>query len=250
MRRVLKALPLALAIAALIAFAAFAAGCGSSNSQARFVNAISDSSPLDIEFNGTKLFTDLQVNAASGSTYVSVPSGNDTIAGFATGSTSNGAFTTNATLNSGSQYTLVATGLIAGSVTILNPVDQLTEPANGSVNFRVINASQFGPLGDGAAVDIYILPEPIVGGLSSQNITISDLAYQGTSSYITLPFNPTTVSGFNYEMFVTVTGSTTPVFTFGLNAGSVSLGTIRTLILTDTTGGEMSDQPIVLSDLN
>ena len=45
MLRWLKALPLALAIAALIVFATFAASCGSNNSQARFVNAISEMIP-------------------------------------------------------------------------------------------------------------------------------------------------------------------------------------------------------------
>ena len=46
MLRWLKALPLTLALAALIVFATFAASCGSNNSQARFVNAISDDTAI------------------------------------------------------------------------------------------------------------------------------------------------------------------------------------------------------------
>lgn len=250
MLRALKALPLALAVMASIIFAA---GCGSSNSNARFVNAIADSNQaLDIEFNGTKQFNDIGFPAASGSTYVSVPSGNDVIAGFAAGTTTNAAFTQNATLNSGSQYTLVATGFLSGSVTLLSPVDNNTAPADGSVSFRVIDASFSGP----ASVDIWIIPNPITNNLGCPALcpTITALSSpnqptQATSSYVTMPFNS---NGQGYSLFVAPSGSTNPLFGGQpINAGSSSLGTIRTLVLTDVAnGGAMFQTPIVLDDLN
>ncbi len=162
MLRWLKTLPLALAVAALIVFATFAASCGSNNSQARFVNAISDDTQsLDIDFNGAKAFGGVGPFAASGSTYVGIPAGSDKIQGFASGTTTNPVFgvTSPISFNSGSQYTVVATGFLAGTVNIVAPVDNNTAPAVGIVNFRVIDAS---PSGVGA-VDVYIIPNIAAG---------------------------------------------------------------------------------------
>jgi hypothetical protein len=254
MFRLLKALPLALAIAALIIFAAFAASCGSSNSQARFVNAISDDTQgLDIEFNGTKDFTDVAPFAASGSTYLSVPSGSDKIQGFASGTTTSPVFTATSpvSFNSGSDYTVVATGTLAGSVIILAPVDTNTAPGNGSVNFRVINASLNGP----GSVDVYILANPVVPplGCPTNCPTIAALASpesstNTTSTYVTLPYNS---NGEGYQLYVTVSGQTDPIVKDPsvISVGSVSVGSIRTLVLVDS-GTTMSQVPIVLSDLN
>jgi Domain of unknown function (DUF4397) len=256
MGRLLKALPLTLAIAALIIFATFAASCGSSNTaQARFVNAIADDTQaLDIEFNGTKEFTDVGPFAASASTYVSVPSGSDKIQGFATGTTTQ-AFsqTSPVSFTSGKQYTMVATGTLAGTVILLAPVDTNTAPANGSVNFRVINASLNGP----GSVDVYILPDSAPNTTCFGNVgcspTITALpspisSIVTTSAYVTMPYNS---DGFGYTLYVTVSGQTTPLFNGGysFNVGSVSLGSIRTLVLVDG-GNTMSSLPIVLSDLN
>jgi hypothetical protein len=264
MRRLLKALPLTLTIAALVVFATFAASCGSTNSQARFVNAIADDTQsLDIEFNGTKVFGGVGPFAASGSTYVSVPTGSDKIQGFASGTTTNPAFTVTSPVNfnSGSQYTVVATGLLAGTVNLVVPVDTNTAPANGTVNFRVIDAS---PAGVGS-VDVYIIqnsaqgtpsctlgtncPAPTIPGVSSP--LSSTTPYSG---YVNEAFNSL---GFGYTMYVTQAGQTTPLP--GWNGGfqlpqigSVSVGSIRTIVLVDNAGGNngMSATPIVLADLN
>jgi hypothetical protein len=266
MFRLLKALPLTLAIAALIVFATFAASCGSTNSQARFVNAISDNTTtLDIDFNGTKVFGLTNTFPTdSGSTYVSIPTGSDKIQGFASGTTTNPVFTVTSpvSFNSGSQYTVVATGFLAGTVNLVAPVDTNTAPAVGTVNFRVIDAS---PAGVGS-VDVYIIPNiapstpsctlgsncpaPAISGVSSP--LSSTTPYSG---YINVPYN--SLGTFGYTMYVTPTGQTTPVQ--GWNGGfqipeigSVSVGSIRTIVLVDNAPGNngMSSTPIVLSDLN
>jgi hypothetical protein len=249
-----RLLPFTLALAALIILAAFTASCGSGNTtQARFVNGISDDTQsLDIDFNGAKVFTGIQSPGVSGSTYVSVPSGSDKIEGFASGGTTVAFPAQTISLSSGKQYTLVATGSLAGSVTIVPSVDTNTAPANGSVNFRAINASSFGPTGTGAAVDIYILPNPAPcqPGSSGCTATISNLAYQGTSSYVTLPFNS---AGQGWQMIVTVTtGNTTTYFNDTLgNVGAAAEGAVCTLVLTDQlNGAQMSTSPLKLNDLN
>jgi hypothetical protein len=258
MHRLLKALSLTLALAA---FSVFTAGCGSGNTaQVRFVNAIQDtqdygSTGLDIDFNGNKVFTDITYDQFSASTYSSVPSGNPTIAAFQTGSTppANQVFSQAPPLglNGGSQYTMVATGFASGGgsdVVILAPTDNNTEPANGSVNFRVINASPSGPNGSEQAVDVYILQNPN-NGIEGQTPTFSNLAYKNTTSYIPLPIN-TANSG--WELFVTITGSGTPYINAPItNFGSSTEGSICTLVLTDIPNGdEMNFTPIFLNDLN
>lgn len=266
MLRRLKALPLTFALAALIVFATFAASCGSSNSQARFVNAISDDTQsLDIQFNGTKAFGGVGPFAASGPTYVSIPAGSDKIQGFASGTTTNPVFTLTSPIsfNSGSQYTVVATGRLAGTVNLVAPVDNNTAPAVGKVNFRVIDASP-SPAGVGS-VDVYIVPNSAQGTPSCTfgnncTATISGVPSPLSSTtpysgYVIVPFNSL---GFGYTMYVTQAGQTTvtlPGWSGGFQLsqiGSVSVGSIRTLVLVDNAGGNngMSATPIVLADLN
>jgi Domain of unknown function (DUF4397) len=247
----LKALPLTLALAAL---SFFTTSCGAgSQAQARFVNGISDDTQsLDIDFNGAKVFSGVQSPGVSASTYVSVPSGSDKIEGFAAGGTTVAFPAQTVSVSSGKQYTLVATGTLAGSVTIVPSVDTNTAPANGSVNFRVINASSLGPTGTGAAVDVYILPNPspCTPGSSGCAATVSNLAYQDTSNYVTLPFNS---AGSGWQMIVTNgTGNTQAYFNDTLaNVGSASEGAICTLVLTDQLNGSfMSTSPLKLNDLN
>jgi hypothetical protein len=247
MFRLLKAVPLTLALAAL---SFFFTGCGSNSAQARFVNAVPDVGTLDIDVNGTKEFPTVPFATASASTYVGVPSGSDTIEAFPTGGTTQAFPNQTLSLASGSLYTLVATGFVNGTVNILNPVDNNTSPADASVSFRIINASPSGPNGTDVPVDIYILPNLVTCTLGSTGCTpaVSGLAYQSTSAYANQSFNS---SGLGYTMFVTTAGSTTPVFNVGLTAGSSSVGTICTLVLTDISGGgRMNDVPVVLSDLN
>jgi Domain of unknown function (DUF4397) len=269
MLRWLKALPLTSAIAALIVFATFAASCGSTNSQARFVNAISDDTQsLDIDFNTTKAFGGVGPFAASGSTYVSIPTGSDKIQGFASGTTTNPVFgvTSPTSFNSGSQYTVVATGKLTATVSIVAPVESSKAPANGTVNFNVINASPAYT----QAVDVYILQDQTstpgstcFGNQGCTETIISDIASPASSikPYTTTPANvPYNSLGFGYTIYVTPTGSPNvlPGWSGGysFSVGSVSVGSIRTIVLVDNActdpcnGGTMSSTPIVLQDLN
>jgi len=256
MSRWMKTVPLILALAALCIFAA---SCNSGGSaQVRFVNAVQDTdqygAALDIEFNGQKAFSDIPFFGYLPITgYTNVSAGSDSIEGLETGTTTQ-VFRANVTLNpeSQSQYTVVATGFAinASEVAIISALDNNHVPAAGKVEFRVINASPSGPAGDGSAVDIYIVP---VGSSSiTPPATITNLAYRSVSSYITLPYNPNVADGANYTMYVTVTGTTTPIFlTQSLSVGSSSEGSIRTLVLTDQQNIDLLNPlAIVLNDFN
>jgi hypothetical protein len=255
MSRLLKALPLTLALAAL---SIFAASCGSSTpAQVRFVNAIQDTAQygtaLDIDVNGTEEFPNISLfGFLPLSGYTSVPSGSGTIEGLETGTTTE-VFSSNISLNAGTQYTLVATGFATSTskVAIISATDKNAAPASGNVEFRIINASPSGPNGIPGAVDIYIFP---IGSNSpiTPPATIPNLAYRGTSSYVPLPYNPNFEQGFNYTMFVTAAGIPTPILiTQTLSAGSSSAGAIRTLVLTDEKNvDQLNPLAIVLNDLN
>lgn len=250
MSRLLKALPLTLALAAL---SIFATSCGSSSpTQARFVNAIPDTAQygpgLDIEFNTTKIFTNVAFfGYLPSSGYTSVPSGNYTVEGLETGITTE-VFSSNVSLNGGSQYTMVVTGLASGRVFLIPPaLDNNNPPAAGKVEFRAIDASPSGP----TAVDIYIVPAGSSGPLTPP-ATIADLAYQSTSKYVTVSYNPSINGAPNYTMYVTATGTTTPILlTQSLSAGTSSQGAIRTLVLTDQQNiNQLNPLAIVLNDFN
>jgi hypothetical protein len=231
MSRLLKALPLTLALAAL---SIFASGCGSSNARVRFVHAIQDGAAMDIDINGTQEFTDVaflgvQPNQPG---YTSVPSGSDTIEGFLTGTTNVGFNSTSIDLSSSQQYTVVATGFVASgqNAVILSIPDNIPSPGSDDVDFRVIHASPSGP----GSVDVYILLNPVTAPVGTP--TISGLAYEQASSYVSVAYNPnnvTTPPGFT--VFVTASGSKTPIISEPINPSNA--GAVRTLVLTDLQDG-------------
>lgn len=256
--RLLKALPLMLALAAL---GIFAASCGSSSpAQVRFVHAIQDAGPLDVnvygtnDANGTQVSTDIAFLGVQPSQpgHTTVPSGSDSVQGFLTGNTTQ-VFSDSLDLGSGVQYTLVATGFsqtgaIKGSnVVLLSIPDNNAAPPAGDVAFRVIHASPSGP----GTVDVYILLNPSGGPIGKP--AISGLAYTQGSSYVSLAFNPnndTNPPGFT--VYVTGSGTTTPVY-ISEPINPASAGAVRTLVLTDVQGGNpprMNSTFVELSDLN
>ena len=256
MSRLFKAMPLTLALSAL---SILTASCGSSNNpaQARFVNAIADTAQygtaLDIEVAGTKEFTDISFQGFQPTSgYTEIASGGSALQGIQTGTTTP-VFIADISLTASTQNTLVATGFaINNRVVIISASDNNLAPANGKVEFRVINASPSGPNGIPGAVDIYMVPVGSNAGLTSATLIVSDLGYRSTSPYALVDYNPNSAQGFNYTMFVTATGTTTPILiTQSLTAGSSSAGAIRTLVLTDEENVDQLDQrAIVLNDLN
>ncbi|MGD0417641.1 MAG: DUF4397 domain-containing protein [Terriglobales bacterium] len=256
MLRMFKALPLILAIAAL---SLVATGCGSSNTQARFVNAIPDTSDyggggLDVEVNSTKQFSNVTFGQASAATYVGVPSGSVSIEGLEYNTSTVVFDEQNVSLTSGKQYTLVATGFATGTngnnVVFLNPTDDNTEPADGQVSFRVINASPSGP----TAVDIWIVPAPLNTALPASP-SIPSLAYKAASNYFTTSYNS---GGGGFLIYVAVAGTAGngPFIISGQSIpqlGGVSEGSIRTIVLYDIKNGTppgMNSLALLMNDLN
>jgi Domain of unknown function (DUF4397) len=253
MSRLLQALPLTLALAAL---SIFAASCGSSGpAQIRFVHAIQDANPLDIDVSGpnvasTQEFANIAFLGVLPNQpgYTSVPSGSDTIEGVLTGTTTE-VFSDSVGWGGGSRYTVIATGFSqtgtnGSNVVLLSIPDNIPAPPSGDVEFRIIHASPSGP----GTVDVYIELNPNSGpGLP---ITIPGLAYTQASNYVFFNFNPNNVTpppGFT--VYVTASGSSKPIISETINPGIA--GAARTLVLTDVQGGtSMNTSFLELSDLN
>ncbi len=253
MSRLLKALPLTLALAALTIFAA---GCGSSApAQVRFVHAIQDANPLDIDVSGTNItstqeFTDLSFLGVQPNQpgYTSIPSGSDTVEGFLTGTTTE-VFSDSVSWGAGAQYTVIATGFSqtgtnGSNVVILSIPENVPAPPAGDVEFRVIHASPSGP----GTVDVYIELNPNSG--PELPITIQGLAYTQASNYMSFSFNPNndpTPPG--DTVYGTASGSAKPIISEGLSPSSA--GAVRTLVLTDVQdGNSMNPSFLELSDVN
>ena len=252
MFRLLKALPLTLAIAVL---SIVTTACSTGYSHIRVVNAMSDvTSAVDIDINGTKvvfpnnsgngLAFDNYLPSTPPATYVSVPAGNVNLQAYETGTTT--AIFPNLvpiSLLGTDQYTIVLDGVNADNTAVETYLDDNTVPTSGNVEIRVIDAS---PSFAAGSVDVYILPEPVVGSLPAP--TISGLSDRQASGYQSIAYVAPVSGNTNYEVIVTASGNKTPVLTqsYGLQNGSIT-----TLVLVDVQGGSngMSEIPLELNDL-
>ena len=244
-------LPLTMALAAVVALTIFAASCGSSGqAEVRFVHAIQDEGPLDIDVNGTPKFTGISFLGVLPNQpgYTAVPSGSVTLEGLLAGTTTE-AFSDSADWGGGSQYTVVATGFSktgtnGSNVAILSIPDNIPSPPSGDVEFRVIHASPSGP----GTVDVYIELNPSTA--PTLPITIPALAYTQASKYYSFAYNPNNdpiAPGFT--VYVTGSGNSIPIITEQINPGTA--GAVRTLVLTDVQDGTtMNSSFLELSDAN
>jgi len=256
MLRLLKALPLTLAIAAV---SIVATSCGSNNgTKARFVNAIENTlqygGALDVEVNGTQQFSNVTF-ASPGSTYIPIPSGNVTIEGFESPGVTTPVFTDSTTLSSGTEYTEVATGFAIGTggqVALLSLSDDNSAPEHGTLNFRVINAAYNASSSPNGSVDIWIEPTPYNFSLS-QPATIRDLAYQSASGYVNVSYNP---DAEGFTVFVNTVGlgaevGTPLILPYAISVnGSLSSASVCTLVLVDSPNSNSMSTPILLDDSN
>ncbi len=257
MLRLLKALPLTLAIAAV---SIVATSCSSNNgTKARFVNAIENTfqygGTLDVEVNGTQQFSNVTF-ATPGSTYTAIPSGNVTFEGFESPGVTTPVFTDSTTLSGGTQYTEVATGQAGGtgtnSVVLLSLSDDNSLPNNGTLNFRVINAALNASSSPGGSVDIWIEPTPYIFSLT-QPATIRNLAYQSASGYVNVHYN---VGAGGFTVFVNTVGLGAEVGTPLIPPDSISVNgsqtsaSVCTLVLVDNANSNSMSTPIPLDDNN
>ena len=247
MFRLLKALPVTLAIAALSLFTSCSS---SSHTQIRVINAIPDAQgALDVDFNGNKItgttplaFGSIFPATNPPATYASEPSGSGTITAYVTGTTVNPVNNGNSSFNSSTEYTVVLQGFAAANNTPAVLTDNNTAPAANTLEYRVINASPSSP---GGSVDVYIYQSqssipasPQISGLTlGQGFYVQSLPYSSSSGYTVV----VTAHGAGNQGIAYVNQNYTP-----------ANGSITTLVLVDNSpeNGLMSSFPLAFSDLN
>ncbi len=254
MFRLLKALPLILAIVAL---SIITASCGSNQAQVRIVNAIPDASAyLDVYVNGTKIapnlgFPDVYPTPTTPVSYAQVPSGSDTITSYATGTTTTTISNDpSAKLNASDQYTVLLAGFLQNGPQTYVFQDNNTAPnqntGQNNVEFRIINGSAYTPTG-GFDVCIYQTD------LTSQSATpqITGLLIGQSSSYLSLTYEPSyTVLAVAHSGNNNCNG--TPYVNRSYGQNNAAGGDITTLVIVDNGGNNqgVSATPIVMTDLN
>jgi hypothetical protein len=249
MLRLLKALPLVLALATL---SIFNASCGSGgNAHVRVINAIDATNqlPLDVDINGNKDFPNVGTGGVyptqtTPASYVSVPSGSVTIQAFNAGSTTNPIFGSGitGTLSGSTDYTLLLGGFLSTSPNAYLITDNNTVPTAGNLEVRIINGSALSAASGGISASIY------QGGQSPPSPQVTNLGLGQASTYVVLPFE----QGQQYFIEAFLAGNPTPLFTFGFTpGGSSTAGSITTLVIVDTVGGgSINATPIYMQDLN
>jgi trimeric autotransporter adhesin len=246
MSGLLKALPLTLALAAasIVTTSCGSSSGGSNPAAIRVINAIPDGPALDIDINGSNVITNLPYGtiqpAKTPAGYVTVPSGNVVIQGFATGTTTNPiAPIGTITLTGAVDYTVVAVGLELNESAPLLVADDNTPPMGTNVEYRMINASNSSPLG---GLDMYV----VAPGTDITNFTpqFSGIGNNQASTYQSFPF----LTG-GYTVIVTANGGKTPIIT---QASVTNAASITTFVILDNAGGNsgISTTPLVLDDLN
>ena len=238
MFRMLRSLPFTLALAALSIFTA----CGGSNStKFRLVDAIPDvpqQQAVDVQIDGKVVGTVSLGGVTPTSGYLSVSSGSRHMQVFPTGQTTGAFFDGNVTFNSGTVYTVVATGSVTNN-TIVAPLftDNATAPTSSNAGLRIIQASPEG-LGGNPAVDVYLVAPG--GSLPGTSADIPNVAYQTASAYKTFPAG-------TYDLLLTPAGIAS--LNIRISNASFSAGKNYTYVLIDVqNGGQMSQNPLVLND--
>ncbi len=229
---------------ALVVLCVLATSCGSkpSTAQCRVVQTIPDAPDnLDISLNGKPVSTNVGFGAtlpASG--YKSGPVGSDPIEVFLTGTTTAVINSTALNLSSGSQSTILLTGLYAAPTVIALP-DNNTAPLSGQAEVRIIDASPSAP----PSLDVYVVTPGT--DISQVEPIIPSLSFGQASIYVSLTIPS---SGFAQTMMiVTASGSKTQLIN---QSYLLSNGQIRTIVLVDVSPGAdaLSFFPLELNDLN
>jgi hypothetical protein len=215
-------------------------GCGSSHSNVRFVNASSDAGSVDVAVDGKTVASDLLFAAVSPtSSYLSISAGTRRVEVRNTGTTTD---LINSTIDfgSGRSYTLLASGqatAVPPNIAALLKTDDNSTPASGNVKLRVIHDSPGGP----DVVDVYVVAPGT--DITDVTPTISSLAYQQASNYLSLP-------AATYEVIVTDSTDGTKDRKSD-QMYTLAAGQIRTLVTLDVIPASNPDMLLLeLLDLN
>jgi hypothetical protein len=226
-----RVVPSAVALICL-AVAFLTVGCGSSKARYRFVQAATGiSTNVDLQVDSKTVQS--AVGYGQPATYHSSSSGSRKFDIFPAGTTTNAIVSASVNLGSG-DTTLLLQNTNGGNV--LSPyTDDNTAPTTGNAKLRIIHSSL-----TSQNLDVYVVPSG--GGIAGFNPQISNLAFQGASSYLSL-------GAASYNVIMTVPGTQNIVSNL-TGTYNLTSGQIRTIVILDASFGGGPYQQLLLNDLN
>ncbi len=196
----------------------------------RVVHASPDAPDVDVLVDDAEVLSDVPYLTASD--YLDLSAGEHNLKVNAAG-TSTTVIDADATLADGTDYTVIASGLVADIAPIVLEDDN-SAPAAGNVKVRAIHGAPSAP-----AVDVYVT---VPGAdIETATPTLSNVSFGDVADYLEVPAG-------DYQVRVTPTGTKLVV----IDSGTLALasGQVRTAIAVDAAGGGGPFDLLILEDLN
>jgi hypothetical protein len=196
----------------------------------RVVHASPDAPDVDVLLDDAEVLSDVPYLVASD--YLETTDGEHNLKVNGAGTTTT-VIDADVTLTDGSDYTVIASGLVAEIEPIVLEDDN-TAPASGSVRVRAIHGAPSAP-----AVDVYVTAPG--ADLATATPALTGVEFGDFSDYLEVPAG-------DYQVRVTPAGTKT----VAIDSGALTLtgGQVRTVIAVDAAGGGAPFDFLVLADLN
>ena len=221
----------------LLAATAFTAACSDDDntgpegeSRVRVVHASPDAPSVDVLLDEAEVLSDVPYLASSG--YLATSAGDHNLKVNAAG-TATTVIDADVTLAEGTDYTVIASGLVAEIAPIVL-VDDNSTPEAGNARVRAIHGAPSAP-----AVDIYVTAPG--ADIEAAVPVLTGVAFGDVADYLEVPAG-------DYQVRVTPAGTKT----VAIDSGALTLesGQVRTAIAVDAPGGGAPFDILLLADLN
>ena len=196
----------------------------------RVVHASPDAPNVDVLLDNAEVLSDVPYLASSA--YLETSAGDHNLKVNAAG-TATTAIDANVTLADGTDYTVVASDLVA-QITPIVLQDDNTAPAAGNARVRAIHGAPSAP-----TVDVYVTAPG--ADLEMATPVLTNVAFGDVADYLEVPAG-------EYQVRVTLAGTKT----VAIDSGALTLesGQVRTAIAVDAPGGGAPFDLLVLADSN
>jgi hypothetical protein len=196
----------------------------------RVVHASPDAPSVDVLLDDAEVLSDVPYLAASDYLAASADDHNLKVNAAGTATT---VIDADVTLADGTDYTVIASGLVA-EITPIVLVDDNSTPAAGNARVRAIHGAPGAP-----AVDIYVTAPG--ADLEAAVPVLTGVAFGDVADYLEVPAG-------DYQVRVTPVG--TKVLAIDSGALTLESGQVRTAIAVDAPGGGAQFDILLLADLN
>ncbi len=196
----------------------------------RVVHASPDAPNVDVLLDDAKVLSDVPYLASSA--YLETSAGDHNLKVNAAG-TATTAIDADVTLADGTDYTVIASDLVA-QITPIVLEDDNTAPAAGNARVRAIHGAPSAP-----AVDVYVTAPG--ADIEAATPVLTNVAFGDVADYLEVPAG-------EYQVRVTPAGTKT----VAIDSGALTLesGQVRTAIAVDAAGGGAPFDLLVLADSN